>query len=54
MAGQEAAPIFDTGKDRFEFDVVEAALTFNRDDKGAITGLVLSQNGANIPAGKKK
>lgn len=54
LAGQEAAPIFDFGKDRFEFDVVEAALIFNRDEKGRIVGLTLSQNGRLVPAARGK
>jgi D-alanyl-D-alanine-carboxypeptidase/D-alanyl-D-alanine-endopeptidase len=34
LTGQQALPVFRTGKDRFEYDVVEAALTFERDGQG--------------------
>lgn len=52
LAEQPAIPVFDMGEDRFEYDVVEAALIFNRNEKGEIIGLTLSQNGALLPAAK--
>ncbi len=52
LAGQQAAPVFEVSPDRFEFDVVKAALVFTRDDKKAINGLVLHQNGLMIPAAR--
>ncbi len=50
LGDQPAAPVFETAPDRFEYDVVEAALTFTRDAQQRITGLVLQQNGAQLPA----
>ncbi|TDU81103.1 CubicO group peptidase (beta-lactamase class C family) [Prosthecobacter fusiformis] len=54
LSGQEAAPIFDMGRDRFEFDVVEAAITFTRDKDGKIIGLILAQNGGQFPAARQE
>ncbi|MBE2286648.1 MAG: serine hydrolase [Prosthecobacter sp.] len=54
LEGQPAAPVFETSPDRFEYDVVEAALVFTRDDKKEINGLVLHQNGLTIPAARVK
>ncbi len=53
LTGQGAVPIFDMGKDRFEYDVVEASLTFNRNDQGDIIGLILLQNGFPVPGARK-
>ncbi|MBB5037589.1 serine hydrolase [Prosthecobacter dejongeii] len=53
LAGQGAVPVFDMGKDRFEYDVVEASLTFNRNDQGDIIGLILLQNGFPVPGARK-
>lgn len=52
LDGQEAAPVFETSADRFEYDVVKAALVFTRDDKKQINGLMLQQNGLTIPAAR--
>ena len=54
LAKQPAHPVFDMGADRFEYEVVEAALIFNRNEKGEVIGLTLSQNGALLPAAKVK
>lgn len=54
LEGQEFVPVFETTPDRFEYDVVEAALVFTRDDKKNITGLVLQQNGLTLPAPRVK
>lgn len=54
LEGQEEAPVFETAVDRFEFDVVQAALVFTRDDAKSITGLVLQQNGLSLPAPRAK
>jgi len=54
VEGQGAAPVFESSPDRFEFDVVQAALVFTRDDKKEINGLVLHQNGLTIPAARVK
>jgi CubicO group peptidase (beta-lactamase class C family) len=54
LADQPAVPVFATtstdASDRFEYDVVEAALVFTRDNASSINGLVLHQNGAALPA----
>lgn len=49
---QPFVPVFNMGNDRFEYDVVVAALTFTRNEKGEITGLTISQNGSVLPAAK--
>lgn len=51
--GQAAFPIFPEGEDRFFYRVVDAQITFQRDDDGRVTGLVLHQNGQNIPGAKQ-
>ncbi|MCW1886807.1 serine hydrolase [Luteolibacter flavescens] len=45
LTGQPAMPVFSTKADRFEYDVVKAAIEFERDEKGQVTGLTLHQNG---------
>lgn len=52
LDGQEAAPVFETSPDRFEYDVVKATLIFTRDDKKQINGLTLLQNGLSMPAAR--
>ena len=47
--GQPAFPIFPEGEDRFFYRVVDAQMTFQRDEDGRVTGLVLHQNGQNVP-----
>lgn len=47
--GQPAFPIFPEGDDRFFYRVVDAQITFQRGDDGRVTGLVLHQNGQNVP-----
>ena len=53
LADQPAVPVFETKKNRFEYDVVEAALEFLPDDKGKIAALKLHQNGIEQLAIKK-
>jgi D-alanyl-D-alanine-carboxypeptidase/D-alanyl-D-alanine-endopeptidase len=53
LDGQDAAPVFDMGGERFEFDVVKAALVFNRNAEGEVIGLTLMQNGLLLPAAKQ-
>ncbi|HEY4596095.1 MAG TPA: serine hydrolase [Thermoanaerobaculia bacterium] len=53
LTGQPAFPVFSTGKDRFEFDVVPAALTFERDPAGKIVAVVLHQNGQDMRAPRR-
>lgn len=45
LTGQPALPVHATRPDHFVYDVVDAALTFERDAAGAVTALVLHQNG---------
>lgn len=47
--GQPEVPVYASGKDRFFYKVVDAQLEFKRDDQGAITSLVLYQNGQALP-----
>jgi len=54
LEGQEAAPVFETAADRFEYDVVKAILIFARDDQKQINGLTLMQNGLPMPAARVK
>ena len=51
--GQEKNPVFAESETDFFFKVVDAQLTFTKDEQGTVTGLVLHQNGANRPARKK-
>lgn len=53
LTGQPAFPVFCTGKDRFEFDVVPASLTFERGAAGKITAVVLHQNGQDMRAPRR-
>ncbi len=48
ITGQGALPIFAEGGDRFFYKVVDATLEFRRDASGAVTSLVLHQNGRDI------
>lgn len=52
LEGQPPAPVFETAPDRFEYDVVKAALIFTRDDKRRINGVTLLQNGMTMPAAR--
>ncbi len=51
--GQPEVPVYASAKDSFFYKVVEAQLVFQRDAQGAITGVVLHQNGQALP-GKRK
>lgn len=53
LTGQPAFPVFAIGKDRFEYDVVKAALTFERDAAGKVVAVVLHQNGMDMRAPKR-
>jgi serine-type D-Ala-D-Ala carboxypeptidase/endopeptidase len=50
LTGQPAFPVFPSGPDQFYYDVVEAALTFERDAEGRVVALVLHQNNQNARA----
>ncbi len=48
--GQQRVPIFPKSETKFFLKVVDAQLTFELDDKGKVTGLILHQGGANQKA----
>lgn len=50
--GQGKAPVFASARDEFFYKVVNAQISFQRDATGKITGLILHQNGQNMPAKK--
>ncbi|WAC20837.1 serine hydrolase [Luteolibacter sp. SL250] len=52
LTGQPALPVFQTKADYFELDVVKAALEFQKDAEGKVTGLTLHQGGKH-QAGKR-
>lgn len=49
-SGQPDYEVLPEGKDRFFYTVVDARITFERDASGAVTGLVLHQNGQDMRA----
>jgi hypothetical protein len=51
--GQPRFEVFAEKRDAFFLKVVEAQLTFTRNEAGAVTGLVLHQNGANQAAARR-
>jgi hypothetical protein len=50
LTRQQALPVFAVGKDHFDYDVVDASLTFERDAAGKIIAVVLRQNGQDMRA----
>ncbi len=52
LTGQLPLPVHATKPDHFVYDVVDAALTFERDATGAVTAVVLHQNGRDQRAPK--
>jgi CubicO group peptidase (beta-lactamase class C family) len=50
--GQPKVPIFASAKDEFFYKIVNAQFSFQRDAAGKVSGLVLHQNGGNVPAQK--
>ena len=46
LSGQPAFPIYPSAKDEFYYTIVDAQLSFKRDDQGKVDALVLHQNGA--------
>jgi tetratricopeptide (TPR) repeat protein len=52
--GQPAFELYPDGGDNFYLKVVEAKVTFMRDDKGVVAGLVIHQGGRDIPGKKIK
>lgn len=53
LTGQDAFRIYGEAKDRFYYRIVEAQLTFERDDQNKIKGLTLHQNGRDLKAPRK-
>ncbi len=52
--GQPEFEVFASKKDEFFLKVVEARVTFTRDSEGKVTGMVLHQNGRDIPGLRSK
>jgi len=52
LTGQQEFPIFAESEFTFFLKVVEAKIEFQKNEKGAITNLVLYQNGNTITAAK--
>lgn len=52
--GQGEFEVFPDGDDEYFLRVVDARITFVRDDSGKVTSLVLHQNGQDMPAEKVK
>ena len=52
--GQNRFELFAETETDFFLKVVDAQITFVKDDKGQVTSLVLHQNGVNQPAKKTK
>ncbi|MBA3568821.1 MAG: serine hydrolase [Pyrinomonadaceae bacterium] len=52
--GQPAFELFPEGENKFFLRVVNAKVTFTRDDKGAVTGLIIHQGGRDMPGKKIK
>lgn len=53
LSGQPFFEVFASAKDHFFYKVVEAQLEFTRDASGRVTGLILHQNGRDLPATKQ-
>ncbi len=53
LTGQPELPVYCVGKDRFEYDVVDAQIDFVRDDQGKVVALVLHQHGTNMRAPRR-
>jgi len=54
LPNQQAFELYAEDKDKFFLKVVAAKVSFTRDDKGAVSGLVIHQNGREMPAKKIK
>jgi len=52
--GQPPVELFPEGADNFYLKVAAAKVSFTRDEKGLVTGLVVHQGGRDIPARKTK
>jgi serine-type D-Ala-D-Ala carboxypeptidase/endopeptidase len=51
--GQQKLPMLAETDTSFFFAAIDAQLSFTRDSSGAITGLVLHQNGQQVPGRRK-
>jgi D-alanyl-D-alanine-carboxypeptidase/D-alanyl-D-alanine-endopeptidase len=52
--GQPEFEVFPSKKDEFFLKVVDAQVSFQRDADGKVTGMVLHQNGQNVPGPRSK
>ena len=52
--GQGKLPVVASAKDEFFYEVVDAQVSFQRDAAGKVAGLILHQNGQDLPAKKTK
>lgn len=52
--GQPEVEFFPYSETEFFLKVVKAEITFNKDDQGKVTGLILNQNGRQMPGKKVK
>ena len=52
--GQDNYQVFPESETEFFYTVVDAQLTFTKDDAGEVAGLVLHQGGRNTPAPKQE
>src|SRR5262249_52563593 len=53
LTGQPAFPVFAVGRDRFEYEVIAATLTFERDAAGKVAAVVLHQHGKDMKAPRR-
>ncbi|MFH1069770.1 MAG: serine hydrolase [Candidatus Glassbacteria bacterium] len=54
LTGQAGLQVFPESENEFFYKAVDARLTFQVDDKGEVTGLILHQAGRDVPARKIK
>lgn len=52
VTGEDRFPIFAESETEFFYRVVDAQISFERDETGVVTGLVLHQGGQNVPVRK--
>ncbi|MBN1341889.1 MAG: serine hydrolase [Phycisphaerae bacterium] len=52
LTGQPEVPVYPEAKDKFFYKIVDAQITFRRDDKGKVDRLVLHQGGIDQTAAK--
>jgi CubicO group peptidase (beta-lactamase class C family) len=53
LTGQPRLPVYAESPTKFFYTVVDAQITFELDEEGEVTGLVLHQNGMNQRAGRR-